>query len=231
MNKILKVLLFVIRFTVSACAPQLTATPAPVMTEAPQSPATESPTASSSQKIYLNTAFGLGFQFPADWFGPEEYISDQDLRVEVGSDKVYPYGTDPVERVYDLKNSYTVLVQYSKNNQNQSWRDTYQSLMNLKDGESISDGRGLLIRIGELNLGGVKGIEYISTLSGTAQTEPEYVRQVILFRDQSDDLLSVMGQPNNVEFNDGANWRDVYRAIDEENSAVFHEIVESITVQ
>lgn len=231
MNKILKISLLMIGFTVSACAPQLTATPAPVMTEAPQSPATESPTASPSQKLYLNTAFGLGFQFPADWFGPEEYISDQDLRVEVGSDKVYPYGTDPLERVYDLKNSYTVLVQYSKNNQNQSWRDTYQSLMNLKDGESISDGRGVLIRIGELNLGGFQGIEYISTLSEAAQTEPVYVRQAILFRDQSDDLLSVMGQPNNVEINDGANWRDVHRAIDEENSAVFHEIVASITVQ
>ena len=103
--------------------------------------------------------------------------------------------------------------------------------MNLKDGESSSDGRGLIIRIGELNLGGFKGIEYISTLSETAQTEPVYVRQVILFRDQSDDLLSIMGQPNNVEVNDEANWRDVYRIVDEENSVIFHEIVESITVQ
>ena len=88
----------------------------------------------------------------------------------------------------------------------------------------------MVIRIGQLNLGDFDGIEYVSTLSDTAQTEPVYVRQVILFNDQSNDLLTIMGQPNNVEINGDASWREVYQMIDEENLVAFHEIVESITV-
>ena len=230
----LPVLMFI--FVFSACAPQLTATPAPppALTEATQIPVTELPTVvdqSVIQKPYTNSAFGLGFQFPSSWYGPEEYISDQDLRVEVGSDRVYPYGTDPAERIYVLKNSYNVVIQYSKNNQNQYWMDIYQSLLNLRDGESLSDGRGLLIRVGQLNIGGFEGIEYISTLSEMAQTEPIYARQVILVNAQSNALLTIMGQSNNVEISDGENWRDVYRMIDEANLTLFHDIVESITVE
>ncbi len=183
----------------------------------------------SDQKPYTNSTFGFGFQFPSSWFGPEEYVSDDTLRVEVGSDKVYPYG-EPPEQPSEVKNSYNVVIQYTKNNQNQYWKDTYQSLVNLKDGESFSDGRSLVIRVGPLQLGKFEGIEYISTLSDTAQTEPIYTRNIILVDDQSN-LLTVMGQPNNVEVNDGANWRDVYRMIDEENSVIFHDIVESITVE
>ena len=204
--------------TVSACAPQLTATPLPVMTEVP------------AEKSYANSGFGFGFQFPSNWFGPEEYISDPILRVEVGSDKVYPYGTDPAERVYDLKNSYNVVIQVSKNDQNQVWKDTYQMLLNLKDGESVSDARSLTIRVRQFSLGGFEGIEYISTLSETAQTEAIYARQAILINPQTNDLITVMGQPINVEISDGANWRDVYQSIDEANLVAFREIVESITV-
>ena len=71
---------------------------------------------------------------------------------------------------------------------------------------------------------------YISTLSETAQTDPVYIRQVILIDGQSN-LLTIMGTPNNVEISSGASWRDVYQAIDEANLAAFHKIVESITVE
>jgi hypothetical protein len=213
-------------FAVSACTPQLTATPLPVMTEATQIPGTEVP----AGKSYANSGFGFGFQFPSSWFGPEEYSSDQTLRVEVGSDNVYPYGTDPAERVYDLKNSYNVVIQYSKNDQNQIWKDTYKTLVNLKDGESVSDSRTLTIRVRQFSLGGFEGIEYISTLSETAQTEAVYVRQSILINSQTNDLITVMGQPINVEVSDGANWREIYKAIDEANLTIFRELVESITV-
>ncbi len=226
MKNTLSVFLVMSIFAVSACAPQLTATPLPVATEATQIPATEVP----AEKSYTNSGFGLGFQFPSSWFGPEEYISDQTLRVEVGSDKVYPYGTDPAERTYDLKNSYNVVIQYSKNDQNQVWKDTYQTLVNLKDGESVSDARSLTIRVRQFSLGGFEGIEYISTLSETAQAEAVYARQVILINAQTNDLITVMGQPINVEVSDGANWREVYKAIDEANLSVFREMVESITV-
>jgi len=235
MKKTLTLFLCILILTISACAPQVAATPMPLppVTEAVQVPVVESPTAvdqSAVRKSYANSAFGLSFQFPANWFGPEEYVSDQTLRVEVGSDKVYPYGTSPEARIYELKNSYSVVIQYSKNDQNQYWKDMYQSLLNLKDGESLSDARGLVIKVGQVKLGKFVGIEYISTLSETAQTEPVYIRQVVLFDDQSN-LLTIMGQPTNVEISNGAAWRDVYRMIDETNLTVFHEIVESLTVE
>jgi hypothetical protein len=184
----------------------------------------------STNNTYSNSEFGLSFQFPAGWFGPDEYIVDQTLRVEVGSDKVYPYGTGLEDRIYDLKNSYSVVIQYSKNDQNSYAMDIYQSLQNMQDGESLSDERGLITRVRQVTVGRFNGFEFISTLSESAQTEPVYIRQVILFDEQSNSL-SIMGSPNNVEVADGANWRDVYQMVDEENVSIFHQIVESIVVQ
>lgn len=228
MKKTLTQFLFLIIFTVSACAPAGTA--APVMTQLPVNvPPTEADQ-SAVRKLYTNSAFGFGFQYPSDWFGPEEYTSGNDLRVEVGSDKVYPYGTDRTEQTYEIRNSYYVVIQYSKNTQNEFWKDIYQSLIKLKDGESLSDARSLTIRVRQLNVGRFEGIEYISTLSETAQTEPVYIRQVILIDGQSD-LLTIMGTPNNVEVSNGTEWRAAYQAIDEANLTLFHEIVESITVE
>jgi hypothetical protein len=229
MKKTLTLPLFLIVLIVSACGPQTT--PTPIEAEATQIPATQSPATEqpADLKTYSNSELGLGFQFPSSWFGPEEYVADQTLRVEVGSDKVYPYGTSPEERIYELKNSYYVVIQYSKNDQNTYWREIHQSLLNMADGESLSDTRGLTIRIRQLNLGRFSGFEYISTLSETAQTSAFYSRSVILFDDQSN-VLTVMGQPNNVEVVDG-NWRDAYQAVDEANLKIFRQIVESITVE
>jgi hypothetical protein len=249
MKKTLPLFSLIIAFAISACVPQVVETPplptleptqvavieSPVITEAPvtDSAATDVPVpiAPSGLKSYSNSEFGLSFQFPASWFGPQEYISEGNLRVEVGSDQVYPYGTDPAERIYNLKNSYSVLLQYSKDNQDAYWRDLYQSLINLQDGESISDARGMLIRVRQFNVGGFEGIEYISTLSETAQTDPAYARSVILLDPQSGKLLTILGQPINVEVNEGENWRDVYRSIDEANQEAFRWIVDSIAIQ
>ena len=185
---------------------------------------------SAGLKSYANSTFGLGFQYPSSWFGPDEYVSDQSLRVEIGSDVVYPYGTDRLEQIYESKNSYYVLIQYSKNDQTQYWKDTYQSLLNLQDGQPLSDARSLVIRVRQLNIGRFDGIEYISTLSETAQTEPVYVRQVILF-DEHSNVITVMGTPNNIEIGDGMEWRDAYKMVDEANLMLFRQIVESITVE
>jgi len=185
---------------------------------------------SAGLKSYINGGFGLKFQYPFSWFGPDEYVSDQSLRVEVGSDKVYPYGTDRAEQIYETKNPYYILIQYSKNNQTQYWKDTYQSLLNLQDGQSLSDARSLVIRVRQLNVGRFEGIEYISTLSEMAQTEPVYARQVILF-DEHSNVLTVMGTPNNVEIGDSMEWRDVYKMVDEANLMHFRQIVESLTVE
>ena len=209
--------------SISACTPPANATPMPLPATEPagsvvtQTPGVVSPTVvdqSANWKQSTNSPFGFGFQFPSDWFGPDQYVSDQTLRVSVGSDIVYPYRTDRTEQVYEIKNSFYVVIQYSKNDQNQYWKDAYQSLVDLQDGEPLSDQRSQVIRVRQLNLGRFEGIEYISTLSETAQTEPVYSRQVILFDGQSN-VLTMMGTSNNVEISDEKGWRAAYQSIDE----------------
>jgi hypothetical protein len=240
MKKSLNLLLLTVILAISACAPQTTAAPtslpatqpAPITeTPAPVTPDTPKiPDTSTDKKQYTNETFKFGFKYPATWFGPDEYISGDTLRLAVGSDVVYPYGEVP-EIPSEVKNSYLVVIQYTKNNQNDYWKETYQALANMKDGESLSGAKNLTIRVRELHLGRFDGFEYISTLSETAQTEHVYLREVILVDKQSNDLLTIMGQPNNVEVSDPAKWRDVYQSIDEANLSTFHEIVESITAE
>ena len=154
---------------------------------------------------------------------------DQGVRVEVGSDKVYPYGTDPLARDYEVKNSYYVVIQYSKNSnnwtldqyrQNEPWIDTYLSLLDLKDGGSQSSIRELATRVRQVKLGKFEGLEYLSTLSKTAQTEYFYTRQIVLL-DEHLNTLTITGTPNNVEVIDKANWQDAYSQVDEGKSGVF----------
>jgi hypothetical protein len=239
MKKLLTISLLMIVFTINACAPFATTTSAPLPSIEPalfietQIPVPASPTEtnpSSTRKIFTNDTFGLSFQYPSNWYGPGEYASDGTLRVEVGSDVVYPYGETP-EQPSSVKNSYNVVVQYTKNNQNTYWEDTYQSLMNLKDGESLSNGNSLLIRVRQLSIGRFAGFEYITTLSETAQTEIGYSRSIMILDQQTNDLLTIMGQPINVEITNGAAWRDIYKTIDEANLSVFQKIVESITIK
>jgi hypothetical protein len=242
MKKTPTLFLLVVIFLLNACAPPATATPMSLPTAEPAEPSAPaeaqtssaaSPTAvtqPAAWKTYTNSPFGLSFQYPSDWFGPDEYVSDQTLRVAVGSDVVYPYGTDRTEQIYNLKDSYNIVIQYSQNDQNQYWKDTYQKLADLQDGESLSDARSQVIRLRQLNLGRFQGIEFISTLSETAQTEPVYTRQVILFDEQSN-VLTIMGTPNNVEINPGAGWRAAYQTIDEANMDRFHQILESLMIK
>lgn len=237
MKTILSRFLLVMPLLFAACAAP---TPPPAAATIPAAAASESavpaetPAASETAppaadwKGYHNDAFGLAFQYPAGWFGPEEYVADGTLRVEVGSDRVYPYGTDPTERVYETRNSYSVVLQYTQNDANRGGQETLQSLQNLTDGEALDDGRGLIIRVRALELGRWQGVEAIATLSESAQTEPVYTRQVLL-TDGQGGLLSVFGTPSNVEIG-SAGWREVYRAIDEANVEVFQQLVGSITI-
>jgi hypothetical protein len=237
MTKKILFLLLMLAFALNACAPQSPADPLPQPvaetadpTLSPQ-PLTASPsnTASSAENNrYINNDFGLSFQYPAAWFGPDEYVSGDTLRVSIGSDVVYPYGTDRTEQIYTLPNSYYLILQYTQNNQNTYWQETYQSLAGMQDGESFSDGRGRIIRVRQFDLGDFTGFEYIATLSDTAQTEPVYSREVILVDDQAN-LLTISGSPNNVEIGNGANWRDLYYSVDEQNQNTFHAILASIT--
>jgi hypothetical protein len=237
MNKLLLLLLMVVSL-LSACAPASTPTPATLPDSEPAAPVeTQFPSpvpptqveAPPTWKTYTNSAFGLSFNYPADWFGPDEYISGQTLRVEVGSDTVFPYG-NPLEQPSVVKNSYKVVIQYTKNNQNTFLDDTHQTLLSLEDGESISSPRSQIIRVRGLDFGRFQGFEYISTLSETAQTEPFYAREVFLMDDQAN-LITIFGTPNNVEISNGAEWREVYRGIDQAHLDFFHEIVESLEME
>ncbi len=217
---------------ISACTPQATATPVIVEATIPLTstvPPTEIPQ-SSAWTRYTNEAFGLRFQYPANWFGPDEYIAEPILRVQIGSDVVYPYGTDRTEQIYSVPNSYYITIQYSQTDQSAVWDETYTMLKNMQDGESTLTARSKLIRVGTVSIGNFEGIEYISTLSDTAQTEAFYVRQVVLF-DKNNYVLSIMGSPNNVDLSNGSDWRDAYQRVDEANAEAFHEIVESLVIE
>jgi hypothetical protein len=232
-------IIFIAALSLTACAPlrpasttveppaDITATAVLTAVEPVSATPSDQPTSGNQ---YQNDAFGLSFRFPAGWFGPEEYVSEQTLRVEIGSDKVYPYGTDRTEQIYNQKNVYNIVIQYSKGAQNPLEDETYQALAGMKDGESFSTARSMVIKVRDVELDGFKGYEYISTLSMTASTEPVYARQITLVDGQSN-LLTILGNPNNVEVSPGEDWMEIYESIDAANQAAFHQIVESISVK
>ena len=205
-------------------------TPAPeVETPLPTNPSempSETPVPDNHQ-VYSNGFFGFQMQFPVGWYGPDEYVVDNIMRLAIGSDVVYPYGTDRLDQVYTVKNAYYITIQYTLNNQNQYFIDQLNLLRSMQDGESVSTARSELIRVREVKIGNFEGLEYISTLSSTAQTEPVYTREILLVDPQSN-MLTISGSPNNVEIAAGSDWRTAYKAVDEANQDVFHEIADSI---
>ena len=255
MKKLATFVLLVLVLSITACTPAATTAPTvPPATEQPAAPAATQPPAaatptqaeqaaeptavdapteaepSTGLKEYSNRAYGLSFQYPSTWFGPDEYAVDTTLRVAIGSDVVYPYGTSLEEQIYTVKNSYAMVIQYTKSNQNTFFQETYQKLDGLQEGQSLSDARSMITLVRRLNIGRFEGFEYISTLSETAQTEAVYSREVILVDDQSN-LLTIMGSPNNVEIPGGQQWRDIYRAVDQANVEIFHQIVDSMVIE
>ncbi|OGM14012.1 hypothetical protein A2873_03325 [Candidatus Woesebacteria bacterium RIFCSPHIGHO2_01_FULL_42_80] len=99
----------------------------------------------------------------------------------------------------------------------------------MKDGETKSDLRSKLIRIKQTNIGNYKGVEYISTLSETAQTEWVYSREVFLINDNYD-TVRIQGSPNNVEVVNKSEWKTAYQQIDEANLPIFRDLVNSISL-
>jgi hypothetical protein len=221
-----------------------TATPAPdTSTEVETAPATQ-PSGypidpATGWKIYTNETFGLSFSIPPAWYGPDEYAWEDGVRLEVGSDVVYPYGTSREDQIYEVENSYFVRIQYTLNRANwnleefranQPWTDTYFSLLDLRDGESLSSPRSLVTRVRGVELGGFKGVEYVATLPDTAQTERFYVREVALL-DENFNTLTITGYPNNVQVPNPETWRETYRQVDEVNLETFYNILESISME
>jgi hypothetical protein len=180
-----------------------------------------------TENVYFNEAFGLSFDYPVDWVGPDEYVVDNTVRIGIGSDVVTPYGGVPLEVPPFQKNAYQVVVQYTLENQNTYMNDTLAILENLQDGEMSETGRSRLIRVRALTVGDYSGYEYIATLSESAQTEYFYVREVVL-QNAEGDLITIMGGPSNVAVEEGANWREVYAGIDQKYLSDFYQIIESL---
>ena len=95
MKKTLIVCLLMMVLTLYACTPGATTKRVSPPTSQPGVVSPAPANQSADWKTYSNDTFGFGFQYPSNWFGPSEYVSDKTLRVEVGSDKVYPYGERP----------------------------------------------------------------------------------------------------------------------------------------
>ena len=252
LKNILILTLFLIVFTVGcyslsqdATNIPLDASPAPSAT--PQIEPTEtipSPTQENGESSpgvwtdYYNETLQFSFSYPSVWYGPDVHETEGSLRLVVGSDVVYPYGTDRTEQVTTVPDSYYITIQYFENAQGRTWDDfiasgwitTYLELFDLADGESVTTPRSLAIRVREISLGNFQGLEYIATLSDTAQTERAYSREIMVF-DEELNWLRVTGFSNLVEITDPENWKDDFRRVDLVNLEIFTRLAESIIIE
>jgi hypothetical protein len=228
----------------AGCTPALEAgepTTAPAIpTEAsvPQAPSSAEPTLDPypGWTTYANESFGLSFRYPSTWYGPEVYESEDGLRLEVGSDVVYPYGTGLEERQPGAANAYGIMIQLTVNRSGwtleqyraeQPWFNDTLAVLDMQDGESSTTARSLISRERGLTVGRFTGVEFTTTLSETAQTERFYMRTAFLM-DQDLNVLLIDGSPNNVEITDPANWRGAFEAVDGANLEIFRTLVDSI---
>ena len=215
------------------------ATPQIEPTETIPSPTQENGESSPGEWTdYYNETLQFSFSYPTAWYGPDVYETEGSLRQVVGSDVVYPYGTDRTEQVTTIPDSYYITIQYFENTQGRTWDDfiasgwitTYLELLDLADAESTTTPRSMTIRVREISLGNFQGLEYISTLSDTAQTERVYIREIMAF-DEELNWLRVTGSPNHVEITDPENWKDDFRRVDLSNLEIFTRLAESMIIE
>ncbi len=174
---------------------------------------------------------------PQTGIGPDVYEVDGTLRIAIGSDVVYPYGTSREDQISTIPDAYYITIQYNQNQTNMTWDDlvnsgwitTYLELQDLEPGATSSTIRSLAIKVRDVNLGGFQGVEYIFTLPDTAQTERVYGRQIVAF-DENLNMLQIMGSPNLVTISDQENWKADYQSVDESYQEIFRFIADSIIV-
>jgi hypothetical protein len=187
---------------------------------------------------YRNDDYGFRFLFPTDWFGPQVEDTDGFLRIEVGSDQVYPYGTNREDQITTVPDSYYVLIQYVENRENRTWDDfissgwidTYLALVEKTDGQFILTPRLVATRIGEVNLGDFSGLMYLATLPDNAQTERVYAREVVLF-DSELNWLRITATPNLVQIADPEKWKNDYARVDTAHLETFLTLLNSIEIK
>jgi hypothetical protein len=221
---------------------------APVATlEVPTSVPTAAPTIAPESSLdpfpgwtaYSNSAFGISLRYPSTWYGPDVYEFEDGVRLEVGSDVVYPYGTGPEDRQPGAPNAYNVVIQHTLNTSGltleqyqagQPWLNDTLAVLELQDGESITTARSLTTRQRGLTVGRFTGVEFTTTLPETAQTERFFMRTAFLM-DEALNVIVINGSPDRVEIAGPSNWRAAFEAVDAANQAIFQELVESIQVE
>ena len=161
---------------------------------------------------YENEDFEASFKYPSNWEGPEVYTNEDGFRAEIGTDKVYPYGTSTEERLTTKNNNYYVVVQFYKTAQNISVEE--------------DNSNATLIR--NIDKGEIQGVEYLSVSPENAQTEYVYMREAILVKETGETVI-IRAQPQNIEFSDNLNWKETYEQVDNQYLEVFNQIVDSAT--
>ena len=237
---------FILALLISGCSstPQTSPTDAPAAATQVE-PAPEDPTSTpeaaaepvSPWTDFEYEALQFSFSYPTDWYGPDVYEVDGTLRIAIGSDVVYPYGTSREDQISTIPDAYYITIQYNQNQTNMTWDDlvnsgwitTYLELQDLEPGATSSTIRSLAIKVRDVNLGDFKGVEYIFTLPDTAQTERVYGRQIVAF-DENLNMLQIMGSPNLVTISDQENWKADYQSVDESYQEIFRFIADSIIV-
>lgn len=229
----------------SGCAPtaETRGTGEGIPTEAPSQEPTSAPGPTTDPypgwTTYRNESFGLSFRYPSTWYGPDVYEFEDGVRLAVGSDVVYPYGTSLEDRQPGAPNAYGIVIQYTVNRAEwtlpqyraeQPWFNDYLAVLDLQDGESLTTARSLTRRERSLTAGYFTGVEFTTTLSETAQTDRFYMRTAFLM-DENLNLLHIAGSPENVEIADPAHWRAAFESIDAANLATFRTLVESIQAE
>jgi len=227
----------------SAAGPEIQdkAPPAPTLTlkepdSTPTPEATQNPYGDWME--YSNETISFRYLYPSFWYGPDAYETEGSLRLEVGSDVVYPYATSREEQITTVPDSYYITIQYFENIQGRTWDDfissgwidSYLELLKKEDGDSNTTARSLVIRVREVSLGDFQGLEYIATLSDTAQTERVYIREIMAF-DEDLNWLRITGSPNLVVITDPENWKDDYSRVDLANLDIFTTLAESIEIK
>ena len=193
----------------------------------------ETPSASpAAGKVYKNNPFGVSIRYPLGWLGPEVYEAKDGFYFEVGTDVVYPYGTDRAERKYEKKNSYYITVQYGRKppetpieeyKKNQPWLEQYLPLLTMRDGETKTYEGIVFTRVRQSNKNNFKGVEYTVSLSPI-----DFHREVLLVNDNYD-TFRIEGSPKNVEVINEAEWKTAFQVVDEANLNTFREVVNSIS--
>lgn len=217
---------------------QISAPPEDIVVDepAPTPEATENPFGDWME--YKNEDVGFRFLYPADWFGPEVSASEGSLRIEIGSDIVYPYGTSREEQITSIPDSYYILIQYIENTTERSWEDytssgwidTYLALQEMEDGQFTLTPRSVATRIGEVTLGDFSGLMYLATIPDSAQTERVYLREAMLF-DSELNWLRISATPNMVQIADPEKWKNDYARVDTAHLETFLTLLNSIEIE